>query len=266
MKAYDPSPPLRFIVYVGAQRFVLLAESLVLDRSHAPYRRPAATLLLAYKAPMLLEVGEGVALSTQAALIAPKVARKRLAAEGLVAIDFPIHSGEYAAVQPALGGEDVVALDFGRFAPLVPTLARGFAGNLGGAEVKALIRELVMAISGKAPEEQGLDPRVEKAMQLINDLPREEATPASVARRLHLSTSRLGHLFKEQTGSTLSYFMRWVALWRGVALWTQGRSLTEVAHEVGYYDLAHLDHAFTDFFGVNPSTAMDPRHVRLIRF
>ena len=47
-------------------------------------------------------------------------------------------------------------------------------------------------------------------------------------------------------------------------LWKQGRKLTDVAVEAGFYDLAHADRTFVEVFGMNPSTAIDPRFVRIV--
>jgi AraC-like DNA-binding protein len=63
----------------------------------------------------------------------------------------------------------------------------------------------------------------------------------------------------------VSHYARWTAVWKAALLWAHGTPFTELAHEVGFYDLAHLDHAFVETFGVNPSTVIDPAAVRLIR-
>ena len=90
-------------------------------------------------------------------------------------------------------------------------------------------------------------------------------TLTALARRLCLSPSRLRHLFKEVTGNTVSHYARWAAVWRVVSLWSQGRRLTEIAQEVRFHDLAHLDHAFNEVFGLNPSSVINPENVTLIR-
>lgn len=43
----------------------------------------------------------------------------------------------------------------------------------------------------------------------------------------------------------------------------QGRSLTEVAHEAGFADSAHLTKTFQATLGLKPSQLVNPRHTRV---
>ena len=101
----------------------------------------------------------------------------------------------------------------------------------------------LIASPGPPPVPPLSGPRIEHALKMIDELPFDEVTLTALARRLCLSPSRLRHLFKEVTGNTVSHYARWAAVWRVVSLWSQGRRLTEIAQEVGFHDLAHLDHA-----------------------
>ncbi|WP_394823523.1 helix-turn-helix domain-containing protein [Pendulispora albinea] len=240
------------------RRFLLLAPTFILEPPR-PYRRLTPTLLVACREPFWLECGDDSSLSARVALIAPKVPRRRLVAvnSDLAIFDLPIHS--------RFGEEPVQSLDFERFTSLLPALAEAFAGKLSCAGVDRLFESAVQIISGQAPTPPTLDPRIERALELIDELPFDEVTLTALARRLSLSSSRLRHLFKEVTGNSVSHYTRWAAVWRAVSLWSQGRKLTEIAHQVGFHDLAHLDHAFIDVFGLNPSTVINPENVTLIR-
>lgn len=159
----------------------------------------------------------------------------------------------------------VLSFDFERFAHLAPALRRAGADVLPGAEIAGLFRSAVQTICGHAPAARELDPRIEKALALIDQLRFDQVTLTLLSERLHVSPSRLRHLFKEQTGCKLTQYARWVAVWRAAGLWKQGKVLTDIAHEVGFYDLAHLDRAFNEVFGWNPSTVIDPAFITLIR-
>jgi AraC-like DNA-binding protein len=87
----------------------------------------------------------------------------------------------------------------------------------------------------------------------------------ALGKRLHLSTSRLRHLFQEELGCSVTHYARWAAVWKAARAWKHGTPFTDLAHAVGFYDLAHLDHAFIETFGVNPSTVIDPAQITLIR-
>ena len=49
------------------------------------------------------------------------------------------------------------------------------------------------------------------------------------------------------------------------SLWQQGMKFTDVAHAVGFHDLAHADHAFTEIFGLTPSEVTDTRRMTLYK-
>lgn len=260
-----PEFPASLTVYYGRRRLLTLARSFLLDRAASPYRRLSATLFLACGAPFQLEVGDGITLNARAALLAPKVRRRRtVAIDSEIAIfDVPIGTPEFAALAPTLATQQILALDFERFAHLVPTLLRGLAGKLSCAEVDAAFRAVVEVITGAVPVVRQLDPRVLAAFDAIDELPLDQIS--GLAKRLGLSASRLRHLFQEEIGCSVTHYARWIAVWKAARLWKQGTPFTELAREVGFYDLAHLDHAFIETFGVNPSTVIDPALVTLIR-
>ena len=253
--------------YYGNRRFLLLATSFVLDRSSKPYRRLSASLMLAGGEPFRVEVGDGLTLTTRAALIAPKVRRRRTLAlnSRLAVFDIPIGSPEYAALEPTLQEQQVLSLELERFAPLLPTLEKGFATTLSCAEVDGMFESAVHAVTGRRPAARALDPRVARAIDLIDEVPLDQVTLAGLAKRLPLSASRLRHLFQTETGCSVTHYARWAAVWKAASLWTRGVPLTEIAHEVGFYDLAHLDHAFVETFGVSPSVVIDPSTITLVR-
>ena len=226
--------PLRFTAYYGMRRFLLLAPTFVIEPA-TPYRRLTPTLLLACKRPFEIVIDDDAPRTARAALVAPKVLRRRLIAvdSDLVIFDLPIHS--------TIPTAPIEVLDPDRFASLLPALADAFPGRLPCGEVDRMFEEVLTALAGRSPPP--LDARIEQALHLIDELPFDEVTLPGLARRLALSPSRLRHLFKAVTGHTVSHYARWAAVWRAIALWSRGRLLTEIAHEVGFHDLAHLDHA-----------------------
>jgi len=247
----------RLTIYYGTRRFLLLAPTFVLEPV-TPYRRLSASLLLARRRPFVLECGSGVAITTHAALVSPKVPRRRLVAvdSDLAIFDLPLR------FRPGI--EPVRSIDAQRFAHLAPMLDDAFAGTLTHAAVDALFRGATTAVLGGAPARPTIDPRVEEALRLIDEWPFESVTLEALARRLAISPSRLRHLVKDATGHTIGHYARWTAVWRGISLWSKGRRLTDIAHEVGFHDLAHLDRAFIEVFGLNPSSLIKPEDVVLV--
>lgn len=255
-------------IYYGSRWFLLLARHFVLRRSEHPYRRLSATLMIARGRPFTLQVDDCEAISTQAVLIAPKVQRRLIeAVDSHIAIfDLAIETPHFAALAPLIQKTAVLNLDVGRFASLMPSLEAAAAGTLAPEAARQLFDRVVELAGGTPiPLAPAGDVRITQAIAQINEAGFGEASLEQLAERAHLSPSRFRQLFKEQTGSTIRHYARWAATWRAVWLWQRGTPWTQIAHQCGFTDLAHLDHAFNEVFGLNPSAVVDPSTVLLRR-
>lgn len=74
-----------------------------------------------------------------------------------------------------------------------------------------------------------------------------------LAATVHLSESRLSHLFAQDLGITFRAYVRWLRLLRATAAVAQGRSLTEAAHLAGFTDSSHLTRTCRRTFGGPPT-------------
>lgn len=74
-----------------------------------------------------------------------------------------------------------------------------------------------------------------------------------LAREVHLSESRLTHVFSAELGLPFRAYVRWLRVQRAVELLAAGHSLTEVAHRAGFADSAHLTRVCRRMFGAPPS-------------
>ncbi|WP_378739870.1 AraC family transcriptional regulator [Nocardia brasiliensis] len=74
-----------------------------------------------------------------------------------------------------------------------------------------------------------------------------------LAREVHLSESRLTHVFSADLGLPFRAYVRWLRVQRAVELLAAGHSLTEVAHGAGFADSAHLTRVCRRMFGAPPS-------------
>lgn len=260
-------PQKALTIYYGTSRFLLLADSFLLDRRHAPYRRLAATLLVARGKPFMLELDGHSPIEARAVLLAPKQLRRCLHAEQsqLAIFDFPMDGRDYPRLAWRLVAHPAQVLDVNLFTPLFPLLQQAQDGLLD-ARRAALLHGLAAATlsPGEAPPTAG-DLRVTATLKRIASLPLEEVALDALAKAEGLSPSRLRHLFRAETGSTVSHYARWVAVWRAVNQWQQGRTWTRIAQDAGFHDLAHLDHAFIEVFGLKPSSIFDPTRVALHR-
>ncbi len=250
-------------IYTWPSGLLMLAPTLVVDRPSSPL---GATLRIACAAPYTIETDEGV-LRTRASLLGPKAGRRRVVAvdSDIAVFYLPVEAPEHAGLTQALGDAQLIELDFIRFEALLPDLRTALTGALGPGHVQALVERAVHAVTGRAPPPRRIDPRIEKIIGLLQDLPLCEFSLEALGAQIHLSPSRLRELFRVQTGYSISQYARWQAVWHAVRLWQQGRLLTDIAQQAGFHDMAHMNRAFVEMFGINPVAAIDPRYVRLIR-
>ena len=100
------------------------------------------------------------------------------------------------------------------------------------------------------------DTRIQTCLDLLNSghLVYQDML-TQLANKVHLSESRLTHLFKAEVGISLKKYLVWSKLKRALHLVVhQGISLTEATHQVGFFDQAHMSRAFKTLLGVTAST------------
>jgi AraC-like DNA-binding protein len=105
------------------------------------------------------------------------------------------------------------------------------------------------------------DARVRRASAMLRDEPGLEI--GEIATRLGISATRLTHLFAGDPGFAPRHYRTWGTLRRALALMAKGRSLTDVAHEAGFADAAHMSRTFSAMLGVPPSVIAEAATIRL---
>jgi len=101
-------------------------------------------------------------------------------------------------------------------------------------------------------QEQAVDHRVRRVVEAI------EADPAQdiqdLAHMVNLSSSRLSHLFKAATNSSLQSFLAQQRLARAAdLLQSTGMPVKEVSYSVGYRHAPSFVRAFRNKFGASPN-------------
>jgi transcriptional regulator GlxA family with amidase domain len=97
------------------------------------------------------------------------------------------------------------------------------------------------------------DRRIRMAIQLMREDLSQGLSAASLADSLDLSSSQLNRIFQRETGLSPARFRR--ALQMEQARWllaNSGLSLTAIAMETGFADLAHFSKAFSKAYGLSP--------------
>jgi AraC-like DNA-binding protein len=113
----------------------------------------------------------------------------------------------------------------------------------------ALVEELAPDTHPPLP-----DPRVQKIIDYTARNLDQPLSLATASEGVHLSPSRLRHLFVEQTGLPYKTYILWLRLMRAVKAYSQGESLTAAAHFAGFSDSAHFSRVFRRTFGLPATT------------
>lgn len=100
------------------------------------------------------------------------------------------------------------------------------------------------------------DVRIAECVQYIRTyLPDQPINREVLSKHVHLSPTRLSHLFKAEVGTSLQNYMVWERLKYAIATtFKQDINLLNAAYQAGFYDAAHFSRAFQKMFGLNPST------------
>lgn len=96
------------------------------------------------------------------------------------------------------------------------------------------------------------DPRILEAAAYMKAAPAlEQLTIREVAQAVHLSPSRLTHLFRRDTGISPSFYLANLKLERAFYLLETGRSLTQVCMDAGFATPSHMADTSRKLYGMS---------------
>lgn len=132
-----------------------------------------------------------------------------------------------------------------------------------GCEAVERCLEGLLSNTGRPAEP--LDERVSQVCEILRrELP-EKLDVSLLAGCVGLSSSRLSHLFRQQTGVPLRRFLLHLKMNRALAFWQPGISVSRLATEAGFYDQPHLVRTARDMFDALPSEYVTAGWFRVCR-
>lgn len=240
------------------QGFILVAESFEIERSHRPYKRLSATIMLGLRGDIKLSIADNKTIQCRAMLIGPGLARRALSAENadIVIVDIPVSSPAFLKLRPFIDYNTYTLLALEQFDFIRDKLLTLQQGRQTPIQVRDICDGVVDAIVGNGCQEVVNHSSVIGCiLKTMNELPLDQLSVGLLAKQVNLSESRLRAVFKAAIGCSISQYMRCSAVWQAVSVWTNNRRLIDIAADAGFYDLAHLNKAFNEVFGVNPKDA-----------
>ena len=113
---------------------------------------------------------------------------------------------------------------------------------------------LLVAHEHGRPTQQAADPRVAQVLQELNRRYREPLTVTELAAAVHLSPSRLAHLFRTAVGEAPIRMLLRLRLRQAARLLEHSTlSVSEIAAEVGFESPFYFSRQFRQQFGVSPT-------------
>ena len=147
------------------------------------------------------------------------------------------------------------------------TNLRNLLADGGVADLAWSTCRTALGLGESAARPVDLDLRIEQVIGIIRDEPSRSHGVEPLAAAVHISPSRLIHLFREQVGIPIRRFTVWARLRQVVRLAVDGATLTEAAHDSGFSDAAHMSNTFRQMFGFAPSVlfaARVPKDVHIL--
>jgi AraC family transcriptional regulator len=164
------------------------------------------------------------------------------------------HAGRQIS-QALLQVQPAVALRDDLVASCVPALRTlDLEMQLSKPHLVFVFEQIVDRLVGATPAPPGRDERIDEALKRLISLPEKRVSARELSSSVALSESRLLHLFKAETGTTLRAYLLWLRLGQALKLIWAGTPLTEAAHTAGFADAAHLSRTARRTFGTSLSS------------
>lgn len=207
------------------------------------HRHISASLLIGLDGPFRLQCHDQWR-STRAALVAPDTPQALDPADTRMwVVQLDPDCAHWLCLRHLLAGQASVDLE------VADDLLR--AGPEPDCEAMRLRLEQLVARYGSDPSD--LDERIAACCRILREELPERLVLARLAAAVGLSSSRLTHLFRSQTGVSLRRFLLHLKMSRALASWEPGKAVSQLAAEAGFYDQPHLVRTAREMFDALPS-------------
>jgi AraC-like DNA-binding protein len=136
---------------------------------------------------------------------------------------------------------------------MVTALRAGFDAEASDAALIDHARQALSLLADPAQSAGAVDPRIEHVIAWMRERLHTPTSLGEAAAQVHLSPSRLRHLFVAQTGVSFRAYLLWARVESAMATGMAGRSWTAAAQEAGFADSAHFSRTCRRMFGIAPA-------------
>lgn len=225
------------------------------------HRHHAAQLCVTLDAALKVSESEAGETLEVSGVFIPPDHRHRIDAGNsrILALYLEPESDEYQPlIQPLTTGTADALVSFTLSAAGLTELRNLFAAG-GDADIAWSTCQTALGLGSSVARPVERDPRIEQVIGIIRGEPSRSHSVEPLAAGVHISPSRLIHLFREQVGIPIRRFTVWARLRQVVRLAVDGATLTAAAHDSGFSDAAHMSNTFRQMFGFAPSVLFSAR-------
>lgn len=128
-----------------------------------------------------------------------------------------------------------------------------YNSDFSNSDVIPLVKELVFhLVGGDIKDLQIIDERIIQTLATMGQEEIEDLNLKELSSNIFLSESRFQHLFKDNTGISLSKYLLWFKTIKAVKRVFLGDNLTQAALNSGFSDSAHFTRTFKKIVGLTP--------------
>jgi len=158
-----------------------------------------------------------------------------------------------------LEGKDASAPELNLFDNIKPDELQQALLRPDPALLLSIISRLLRTLSGHSITPKP-DDRIITVERLLSATPPADHRIDNLARQVHLSTSRLRSLFKQQTGVSLYKYILWARIRFAINRIMAGSPINDAAWEAGFTDNSHFHKMLVHMFGISPSQFIRDHH------
>lgn len=241
-------PPIR--LYLWPQRVLYLGPS----PDNELHRHHAAQICVSLEGTLRIE-SDSATVESSAVAVAPDYPHRIDAGDArILAIYLEPESDEYASFVPSfLSGDSSEQLRAFEPAPDNLKSLQGLCLANNDPQHAWNICASALGLGSCSTPRRSRDARVEQVIAMIQAKPNDTHSVDRLANAVHISPSRLSHLFRENVGVSIRRYIVWSRIRQVVQLAINGATLTVAAHSAGFADAAHMSNSFRQMFGFAPS-------------
>ncbi|MCI2283737.1 helix-turn-helix domain-containing protein [Colwellia sp. MSW7] len=229
----------QYVLYIGSSFDTIL------------HRHHAAQVCIGLNNTFQLIDKNGLSETFDAVVIAANAAHRLVAPDTIIATLFlDIRSNPYQTISKQYGlceDRPFKSLSFSK--ELISELGNIQFKGIFKESAKKIIEELIIPSSSNIR----IDPRVREVLQQLSTRIDSQIPISELAQSVHISPSRLAHLFKEEVGTPIRRYSLWCRIRIAMEFAVKRHSLTDGAHHGGFTDSAHFSKVFKQMYGISPS-------------